>query len=334
MQSYSNEKQNYESINFGKNTPTSSAIKQNSFRIMNNYQPFLNSSTLNQASDNTISLSINQAGKFVTQNGGVSTFERHQLEKTPSKLNIHGSLLKRDRLTESLISEHRNESLIKEHLNFINGIRQQNLTQKNSFSAEQERQIELELKKKLEERNDKLKNKSQEGAPYNEEDSMTEDIVLESDINNRLIENYDKYLSYSNKDNTQNANKEDLTCHEIIEKLNNNCKIANDPDLQTVFTSTLKNSFKNSLNKKASFQALKKVIDAAKSEISLTREKQKVERNDNCIQNDQASPTYIRERYYQILRDQVFPFLQRPSQSNLNVNQSAKQILQCNDVLY
>ena len=341
IQSYTSDKQNYDSIKFNSALPSTS-IKQNSFRIMNNCQPFLNSNSLNQASENIISLSSNQdQGQFLTQNGGVSTFERPQLEKTPSKVNIHGSLLKRERFTESLKSEHRNESLIKEHLNFINGIRQQNLTQKNSFSAEQERQIELELRQKLFERNNKLKNKNtgDRVGLQDDDDSMTEDIVLESDINNRLIENYDKYLSYSNKSANQNSKKEDLACLEIIETLNNNLKKESDPHLQTVFTSTLKNSFKNNLIKKSSFQALQKALDAAKSysnEIAKERQ-QAAERNDNCIQNDQAraSPTYIRERYYQILRDQVFPFLQRPPQSSININQSAKQIQgYSNDVLY
>jgi hypothetical protein len=59
----------------------------------------------------------------------------------------------------------------------------------------------------------------------------------------------------------------------------------------------------------------------------------------NCIQNNQvtsSSPNYIRERYYQILREQVFPFLQRPSQASASqYNQSAREIQNySNDVLY
>lgn len=60
--------------------------------------------------------------------------------------------------------------------------------------------------------------------------------------------------------------------------------------------------------------------------------------NGNSIHNSQIaaaqSPNFIRDRYYQILREQVFPFLQKPS-NNLNINQSPKEIQNyCNDVLY
>lgn len=57
----------------------------------------------------------------------------------------------------------------------------------------------------------------------------------------------------------------------------------------------------------------------------------------NSIHNNQLaaqSPNFIRDRYYQILREQVFPFLQKPS-NNLNINQSPKEVqTYCNDVLY
>lgn len=57
----------------------------------------------------------------------------------------------------------------------------------------------------------------------------------------------------------------------------------------------------------------------------------------NSIHNNQVaaqSPGFIRDRYYQILREQVFPFLQKPS-NNLNINQSPKEVQNyCNDVLY
>jgi hypothetical protein len=60
--------------------------------------------------------------------------------------------------------------------------------------------------------------------------------------------------------------------------------------------------------------------------------------NGNSIHNSQIaaaqSPNFIRDRCYQILREQVFPFLQKPS-NNLNINQSPKEIQNyCNDVLY
>jgi len=59
--------------------------------------------------------------------------------------------------------------------------------------------------------------------------------------------------------------------------------------------------------------------------------------HNNSIHNNQVaaqSPNFIRDRYYQILREQVFPFLQKPS-NNLNINQSPKEIQNyCNDVLY
>ena len=147
-----------------------------------------------------------------------------------------------------------------------------------------------------------------------------------------MIENYDKYLLYSDKKKQANVNNNDLACIEIIESLSNSCNLKkeNSEQLQTLFTSTLKNSFKNNLSKKASFLAN---LQQQTNQSSNVESKP----NDNCIQNDQAraSPNYIRERYYQILRDQVFPFLQRPPQPNLNVNQSAKQIQgYSNDVLY
>lgn len=61
------------------------------------------------------------------------------------------------------------------------------------------------------------------------------------------------------------------------------------------------------------------------------------EQQNNSIHNNQVaaqSPNFIRDRYYQILREQVFPFLQKPS-NNLNINQSPKEVQNyCNDVLY
>lgn len=63
---------------------------------------------------------------------------------------------------------------------------------------------------------------------------------------------------------------------------------------------------------------------------------QRVLTKDNSIHNDQvrSSPSFIRDRYYQILREQVFPYLQKPANS-LNINQSPKEIQNySNDVLY
>lgn len=142
-----------------------------------------------------------------------------------------------------------------------------------------------------------------------------DDIVLENEINKNLIESYEKEMYFISSADDLNLPKINISPDSLLK---------DHEDLADV-----------------------KVIDSSgnsskldENQISILTQNTSDERCEfrlgNVIDNEQivSSPTYIRDRYYQILREQVFPFLQRPF-NDTNVNQSAKEIQSySNDVLY
>lgn len=143
-----------------------------------------------------------------------------------------------------------------------------------------------------------------------------DDLVLENEINKQIIENYDKGFLFSDINDSERTfssqistnlprinitsesfvKEEDMACSQILDSKNNEQKIKMRPSFS-----------------------------------------EKSKKMGNLFDNEQitSSPNYIRDRYYQILREQVFPFLQRPTSNLMNVNQSAKDIQSySSDVLY
>jgi hypothetical protein len=320
---------NYSVSSINKLLPSANQSQQ-SFRIMNKFQPcFVNldsfhSKQKSQASDIGI-------------NGPVGALDTNY----SSKVNINDSILKNEHRLDEVKLDADNDNLVKEHMNFIAGIRQQNLTLKNSFTRQQEKNIELELNQKLLTLTRNTNKKANKDTCLDDDD---EDLVLESEINNQLIENYDKYLffpnlefnkpSYLNNQNNQiqvspKLQHEYLPDVKIIDKIISQSNIS-EPKFETLSAKVERN---NSNRLDTQIKLSNSFKDANGSAFNLNGTNKK----SNCIQNEQvtSSPNYIRERYYQILREQVFPFLQRPAHPHLNINQSAKEIQNySNDVLY
>lgn len=235
-----------------------------------------------------------------------------------------------------------NENLHNQHLNFINGIRSQRASQSqlansnnnnnsNKLTHHQHRfnQFKLsssntsnsahtnliddhlkqfnklslhnpnEIKSSLSEMNDEIDD---------DDDDDDEDIVLESGNLNGFA-----------------RKEENLACVKVIDAMSNRIQLnktfSNDAyDAKTTTTTT------RTVNERARPSPFKLNI-LAKSKTPATNNLNHktndlrpaavlMDPSDNLIENNDelnVSPSYLRDRYYQILREQVFPFLQRPS---------------------
>jgi hypothetical protein len=197
------------------------------------------------------------------------------------------------------------------------------------------------------------------GFEQQEEDEDL-DIVLENDLLcNQLLENCEKYLFFKSLE--ANLTKQDSMSKNNLPRIKMECAttetnknlVEEDLSLNKVIRneSISKSRAMALLNqeqvlnyprqiliqKRNSFQQQSSHIP--NHQTNTTCVNSNIIPNNNCIQNEQAtsssSPSFIRDRYYQILRDQVFPFLQKPPANSLHINQSPKEIQNINnDVLY
>ena len=190
-----------------------------------------------------------------------------------------------------------------------------------------------------------------------DEDDDDEDIVLENDINDVLMNNYPPAvfnnainnncpgsnflsnlpashsfrLSAYNRSSTLKDDEMAMAGVQMIDSISNNhinvtksnstCK--SKPNKLSKSHSKHQNSFNLSrLNPLANGKSKLFKGEDKSSEVHLKSANMissaTDHQNEACPMNN-ATPAFIRDRYYQILREQVFPFLQRPVNNN-NVN--------------